>query len=168
MFNYFSLSWIVNIEVARKVISIAFNSRKEKESLSTGDFVKEIAYKRKLLNADDIPEFLKLSAEAGLLVPENDGFKPTFSTSGVIIPLDFSVERDELFKQNIDLPLSERMIEAAIASGKLNKKEINERVNDLQRHLIYVPYEIVLATVILDEGVDISAFIKEIEVQQKR
>jgi len=158
----------VNIEVARKVISIAFNSRKEKESLSTGDFVKEIAYKRKLLNPDDIPEFLKLSADVGLLVQDNDGFKPTFSTSGVIIPLDFSVERDDLFKQNIDLPLSERMIEAAIASGKLNKKEIGERVDDLQRHLIYVPYEIVLATVILDEGIDISSFIKEIEAQQKR
>jgi len=158
----------VNIEVARKVISIAFNSRKEKESLSTGDFVKEIAYKRKLLNPDDIPEFLKLSADVGLLVQDNDGFKPTFSTSGVIIPLDFSVERDDLFKQNIDLPLSERMIEAAIASGKLNKKEIGERVDDLQRHLIYVPYEIVLATVILDEGIDVSSFIKEIEAQQKR
>lgn len=158
----------MNIEVARKVISIAFNSRKEKESLSTGDFVKEIAYKRKLLNPDDIPEFLKLSADVGLLVQDNDGFKPTFSTSGVIIPLDFSVERDDLFKQNIDLPLSERMIEAAIASGKLNKKEIGERVDDLQRHLIYVPYEIVLATVILDEGIDVSSFIKEIEAQQKR
>jgi len=158
----------VNIEVARKVISIAFNSRKEKESLSTGDFVKEIAYKRKLLNPDDIPEFLKLSADVGLLVQDNDGFKPTFSTSGVIIPLDFSVERDDLFKQNIDLPLPERMIEAAIASGKLNKKEIGERVDDLQRHLIYVPYEIVLATVILDEGIDVSSFIKEIEAQQKR
>ncbi len=168
MFNSFSLSWLVNIDVARRVISIAFNTRKDKETLTSGDFVKEIAYKRKLLDPNDIVEFLKLSVESNLLVPVNDGYKPTFSTSGVIIPLDFSVEHDDLFKQNIDLPLAERMMEAVIASGKIHKEEIVSKVSDLQKHLMYVPYEIVLATVVSDEGIDISSFIKEVEALQKR
>ncbi|MGC8506101.1 MAG: DUF2240 family protein [Thermoplasmata archaeon] len=158
----------MNIDVARRIISIAFNTRKDKETLTSGDFVKEIAYKRKLLSPDDVTEFLKLSVESNLLVPVNDGYKPTFSTSGVIIPLDFSVERDDLFKQNVDLPLAERMMEAAIASGKIQKDEIVNRVRDLQKHLMYVPYEIVLATVVSDEGIDISSFIKEVEAQQKK
>ncbi len=158
----------MNIDIARRVISIVFNTRKDKETLTSGDFVKEIAYKRKLLDPNDIVEFLKLSVESNLLVPVNDGYKPTFSTSGVIIPLDFSVEHDDLFKQNIDLPLAERMMEAAIASGKIHKEEIVSKVNDLQKHLMYVPYEIVLATVVSDEGIDISSFIKEVEAQQKR
>lgn len=158
----------MNIDIARRVISIVFNTRKDKETLTSGDFVKEIAYKRKLLDPNDIVEFLKLSVESNLLVPVNDGYKPTFSTSGVIIPLDFSVEHDDLFKQNIDLPLAERMMEAAIASGKIHKEEIVSKVSDLQKHLMYVPYEIVLATVVSDEGIDISSFIKEVEAQQKR
>ena len=158
----------MNIDIARRVISIVFNTRKDKETLTSGDFVKEIAYKRKLLDPNDIVEFLKLSVESNLLVPVNDGYKPTFSTSGVIIPLDFSVEHDDLFKQNIDLPLAERMMEAVIASGKIHKEEIVSKVSDLQKHLMYVPYEIVLATVVSDEGIDISSFIKEVEAQQKR
>ncbi len=158
----------MNIDVARRVISIAFNTRKDKETLTSGDFVKEIAYKRKLLDPNDMVEFLKLSVESNLLVPVNDGYKPTFSTSGVIIPLDFSVEHDDLFKQNIDLPLAERMMEAAIASGKIHKEEIVSKVSDLQKHLMYVPYEIVLATVVSDEGIELSSFIKEVEAQQKR
>ncbi len=158
----------MDVDAARRVLAKCFNSRKDRDSMTRSDLVREIAYKNRMLPETSVDKFLQGCVEAHLLKHEGDLYAPTFSTSGVIIPLDFSVDEESLFQERRDVPLTGRILEKVIASGRITKKALNERVEEIQRYLQYVPYEFVLATVAMEEQVDISEFLEELGQNGKR
>ncbi|MCL4329847.1 MAG: DUF2240 family protein [Candidatus Thermoplasmatota archaeon] len=152
----------MDLETARRIIARCFNARKDREVMTRADIVREVSYKNRLLAENSVDRFLKACLENNLLKDESGSYKPTFSTSGVIIPLDFSVDEDSLFLERKDASLADRIMEKVIASGKISRKVLGERVEEMQKHLQYVPYEFVLATLAVEEQVDISEFIEEL------
>lgn len=152
----------MDIETARRIITRCFNARKDREVMTRADIVREVSYKNRFLTENNVDRFLKACLENNLLKEEGGTYKPTFSTSGVIIPLDFSVNEDSLFLEGRDAPLADRIMEKVVASGKISRKALGEKVEEMQRYLQYVPYEFVLATLAMEEQVDISEFMEEL------
>ena len=87
----------MNKDLGKKLISLVALSRKGKESLELGDFVKELAFKRKLLPAEEIEKFVNKSVENKLLIQEGDKYKSNFVVTEYTIPLDFTVDLQDLY-----------------------------------------------------------------------
>lgn len=152
----------MNRDLARKLIAIVSSSKRGVSEYSSQDFITSLSYKRPIISPESVQKFLGKSVDEGLLVKKNDRYVPNFSTSGIIVPLDFNITDDELFSESTEKPLVDRILEAASASGKLTKKEAISRARDLLNHMKLINFEIALLSVLVDEGLDVSHFIKEI------
>ncbi len=93
---------------------------------------------------------------------KDSAYVPNFSTSGIIVPLDFSVTRDQLFQESGDRPLVDRLLEAISASGKLTKKEAITRAREVLQPMKYISFETALLSVMSDEGIDIKEYLNEV------
>lgn len=158
----------MNKDVSRKLIAIVSTSKKGTTEYTKQDFVNNLSFKRPLLPPDVVEEFLETAVDEGLLVKKNDSYAPNFSTSGIIVPLDFSVTKEELFAESSDRPLVDRLLDAASASGKMTKKEAISKSRAILEHLKFINFEIALMTVLTDEGIDIESFVHEFEKQYSR
>lgn len=152
----------MNKDVARKLIAIVANSRKGSSYFSQQDFITSLSFKKNLLDPDSVKDFLSAAVKDGLLVQKDGTYVPNFSTSGIIVPLDFSVTRDELFRDSGERPLVDRLLEAVSASGKLTKKEAIARARDILQPMKYVNFEIALLAIMADEGMDIQEYLQEL------
>ena len=151
----------MNKDLARKLIAIV--ASKKADGYSKSDFTNILSFKRSLLPPDNIDRFISVSLEDKLIVEKNGKYVPNFSTDGVIVPLDFSVNVDELFSEATEKPLIDRMLEAASASGKMTKKEAIIRAKELLSGMQFIDFETAMITVLSDSGIDVSPFVSEKE-----
>ncbi len=152
----------MNKDLARKLIAIVASEKRSSSQYTKQDFLTILSYKRSLLDPDAVEEFLEKGMDSGLLMKKNDGLSPNFSTSGIVVPLDFTVNREELFSESVDKPLVDRLLDAATASGKLTKKEAMARAKELLKSMTYINFEIALLSVLIDEGIESDHFLKEL------
>jgi hypothetical protein len=149
-------------EAARRLIAIAISSRKDHDSISRQDMIKELSFKRRLLSTESVNRLIEASLKEGL-VQENDGnLKPNFTVSGISVPLDFSVNEKDLFSENSDKPLSERLLDFAVNSGNISKKDAIKIAGDFLKTMKFLDFETALMIVLSDRGIDIRDFAKEI------
>lgn len=153
----------MNKDLARKLVSIVASEKKNTSQFSRQDFVTSLSFKRSLLDPESVDEFLTKSVESGILIMKDGNYSPNFSTSGIVVPLDFSVDRNELFSDSVEKPLVDRLLDAASASGKLTKKEAMARAKDILKNMKYINFEIALLSVLVDEGIDAGSFIEEMK-----
>ncbi|MCL4315221.1 MAG: DUF2240 family protein [Candidatus Thermoplasmatota archaeon] len=151
----------MDIQTARKLIAYAFRQKKDIGDLTVQDFIRELAHKAGFMSEAEVRRFVEESTNERLLTEEDGHYKPTFSTGGIVIPLDFSVKTSDLFATKRDAPLSERMIEAAIASGLLSRNDLLEKSRELQSELRYIDFEVAMAAILNEYCIDVSEFLKE-------
>ncbi|PYB68858.1 DUF2240 domain-containing protein [Thermoplasma sp. Kam2015] len=148
---------------ARKLIAIVSADMKRPASLTIQDFINVISFRRKMLPPDVVRKFVEVATAEGLLAKKGDAYSPNFSTGGVVVPLDFTVDEKTLFSSNADKPIIDRILDAAAASGKMTKKEAITRARSLMENTKYLSFQTVLLSVLVDENIDVSDFIREIE-----
>ncbi len=153
----------MNKDIARKLIAIVASEKKNANKYSRQDFVTVLSYKRSLLEPEVVAQFLDKCVETGILMEKDKFLSPNFSTSGIVVPLDFSVSSEDLFSDSVERPLVDRLLDAASASGKLTKKEAMARAKDLLKNMHYINFEIALLSVLIDEGIESDHFLKEME-----
>ncbi|WMT51099.1 MAG: DUF2240 family protein [Ferroplasma sp.] len=151
----------MNKDMARKLIALV--AMKKAVGYSRSDFINTLSFKRALLPPDVVERFIEASLNEKLIVEKDGKYVPNFSTEGVIVPLDFSVDVDELFSEAAEKPLIDRMLEAASASGKMTKKEAIIKARDLLSGMQFIDFETAMVTVLSDAGIDISSFVAEKE-----
>lgn len=152
----------MNRDLARKIIALAISGRKSAESISAEEMIKEVAFKRHLLSTESVTRLVKESVKDGLLTESGKKLKPAFTVSGIVVPLDFSVDENELFSADSSGPLTDRLLEAATGSGLLTKKEAIKQAGDFLKTMKYLDFETALMAVLLDLGIDVSEYVKEI------
>ena len=155
----------MNKDIARKLIAIVASEKKNVNKYSRQDFVTVLSYKRSLLEPEAVDEFLAKSMESGILIEKENNYSPNFSTSGIVVPLDFAVSKEDLFSDSVERPLGDRLLAAASASGKLTKKEAMARAKELLKNMHYINFEIALLSVIIDEGIEADHFLKEMAAE---
>lgn len=153
----------MNKDIARKLIAIVASEKKNLSQYSKQDFVTTLSFKRSLMDPESVEKFVDKSAESGLLMSKEGSLSPNFSTSGIVVPLDFSVDMDELFSDSVEKPLVDRLLDAASASGKMTKKEAMARAKEILKNMNYLNFEIALLSVIIDEGIEADHFIRELK-----
>jgi hypothetical protein len=158
----------VNKDLSRKLIAIVSASKRSAQGYTEQDFVTNLSFKKNLLDPDTVKEFISAATNEGLLVQREKLYIPNFSTSGVIVPLDFSVTKDELFSESKEAPLVDRILEAVSASGKMTKKDAITRARDVLKAVKYVPFEMALLAIMSDEGLETKSFVAEIEEKWKK
>jgi len=150
-------------DTSRKLIAIAFSNRKGTDHCSKQDFITFLSFKRTLLDPESVERFISGSVKEGLLSEKDGSFYPTFSTAGIIVPLDFTVNVDELFSSSKDRQLVDRLLDAISASGKMTKKEAIAKSREVTANLKLINFDLALMAVMSDEGIDLKPFISEIE-----
>lgn len=158
----------VNKDLSRKLIAIVSSNKRNAQGYTEQDFVTSLSFKKNLLDPDTVKDFISEASKEGLLVKKDNLFLPNFSTSGVIVPLDFSVTRDELFTESKERPLVDRLLEAISASGKMTKKDAIGRAREVMKSVRYVPFETALMSIMSDEGIEIKSFLEEVKEQWKQ
>jgi hypothetical protein len=156
----------LNKDISRKIIAIAYSSKNRESGLTMQEITNAISFKRGLLSPDVLEKFIDMSVKEGLLVQKDKLYLPNFSTSGIIVPLDFSVDTEELFSEYPDRPVVDRMLDAITASGKMTKKDAISISKDLTNSMKYIDFEIALLAVMSDNSIENSSFLKE--VMEKR
>lgn len=155
----------MNKDLGRKLIAIVASSRKGSSAFSQQDFITTLSFKKNLLDPETVKEFLASAVKEGLLVHRDTSYVPNFSTTGIIVPLDFTITREELFQESVERPLVDRLLEAISASGRLTKKEAISRAREILQSVKYINFELALLAVMSDEGIDIKDFLNEIAVR---
>ena len=158
----------MNKDLSRKLIAIVSSSKKSTQGYTEQDFVNSLSFKKNLLDPDTVKEFISQASNEGLLVKREKFYIPNFSTSGVIVPLDFSVAKDELFSESRERPLVDRILEAISASGKMTKKDAITRAREVLKSVKYVPFEIALLSIMSDESIETKQFLEEVEEKWKK
>ena len=164
---YQSFMVIVNKDLSRKLIAIVSSGKKSLQGYSEQDFITSLSFKKNLLDPDTVKEFISLASNEGLLVKREKLYVPNFSTSGVIVPLDFSVTKEELFSDSKERPLVDRLLEAISASGKMTKKDAIARAREVMKSVRYIPFEIALISIMSDEAIETKGFLEEIKQKWK-
>lgn len=136
---------------------------KKVESFGLQDFINVISFRRKLLAPDTVKRFVDEAVKENLLVKKGERFAPNFSTSGIVVPLDFTVSEKDLFSASKDKPLIDRILDAATASGKLTKKEAIAEAHEFMENLKLITFQTALLAIMNEHGIDISDFLREIE-----
>ena len=152
----------MNRDLARKIIALAISGRKSAESISAEEMIKEVAFKRHLLTTESVTRLVKESVKDGLFTASGKKLKPAFTVSGIVVTLDFTVEESELISADSSGPLTDRLLEAATGSGLLTKKEAIKQAGDFLKTMKYLDFETALMAVLLDLGIDVSEYVKEI------
>jgi hypothetical protein len=151
----------MNKDMARKLIALV--AMKKASGYTRSDFINILSFKRALLPPDVVERFIESSLNEKLMVEKEGKYVPNFSTEGVIVPLDFSVDVEELFSEAAEKPLVDRMLEAASASGKMTKKEAIIKARELLSGMQFIDFETAMVTVLSDAGIDVSSFVAEKE-----
>lgn len=153
----------MNKDLSRKLIAIVSSSKKSTQGYTEQDFVNSLSFKKNLLDPDTVKEFIAQASNEGLLVRRDKLYVPNFSTSGVIVPLDFSVTKEDLFSESRERPLVDRILEAVSASGRMTKKDAITRAREVLKSVKYVPFEMALLSIMSDEGLDTKGFLEELK-----
>lgn len=152
----------MNKDIARKLIALVSTGKKGNDPLNVQDFVKELNFRKNLLPAEEAEKFVRKSVEEKLLTQKGETFSPNFSVSGIIVPLDFSVDLGDLYTDR-EKPLVDRMLDAVVASGKLKREEAAKKAKELNEHMEYLDFEIALLAVLQEEGIDTTSFMDEFQ-----
>jgi hypothetical protein len=151
----------MNKDLARKLIAIV--ASKKAKGYSKSDFTNILSFKRSLLPPDNVDRFISVALDEKLIVEKDDKYIPNFSTDGVIVPLDFSVNVDELFSEATEKPLIDRMLETVSASGKMTKKEAIVKAKELLSGMQFIDFETAMITILSNSGIDVTPFVTEKE-----
>ncbi len=151
----------MNKDMARKLIALV--AMKKAPGYTKSDFINILSFKRSLLPPEIVERFIDSAMNEKLIVEKDEKYVPNFSTEGVIVPLDFSIDVEELFSEAAEKPLVDRMLEAASASGKMTKKEAIIKARELLSGMQFIDFETAMITVLSNAGIEISSFVSEKE-----
>ena len=151
----------MNKDMARKLIALV--AMKKAPGYTKSDFINILSFKRSLLPPEIVERFIDSAMNEKLIVAKDEKYVPNFSTEGVIVPLDFSIDVEELFSEAAEKPLVDRMLEAASASGKMTKKEAIIKARELLSGMQFIDFETAMITVLSNAGIEISSFVSEKE-----
>lgn len=144
-------------ELARKLISVVSQEKKNARSISGKDIVNILVYKRKFLKEESSVRFEDECVREGLLSREGDSFLINFNAPAEHVPIDLVIDEEELFQeQTRDASYLDRLLNAVVASGKLTKKEALERSKKQLENLKYVNMTIRLCSLMNDLYIDYS------------
>ncbi len=152
----------MNIDLSKKLITAAFSMKKGAKGLTLQDFISTLSFKKNLLDPETVTEFVKAASNANILVEREDLYIPNFSVSGIIVPLDFSVTREELFSSSVERPVVDRILDSMVISGKFSKKEIIEKAREIMSGSQFMTFEIALLALMSDLGYDTKQFCDEL------
>ncbi len=152
----------MNKDIARKIIALVSSGKKGGAPLSLQDFVKELNFRKNLMTAEEVDRFVQKAVEEKLLTQNGESYNPNFSVSGIIVPLDFSVDLEELHTDR-EKPLVDRMLDAVAASGRLRREDAAKKAKELNEHMQYLDFEVALLAVLQEEGVDVKLFLEELQ-----
>lgn len=152
----------MNRDIARKIIALVSASKKGASSLKFQDFNRELSLKKNLLSNADVEKFVTKAVEERMLIQNGENYTPNFSVTGIIVPLDFVIDNEELYIDR-EKPLVDRMLDAVAASGKLRKEDAAKQAKELNEHMRYLGYELALLAVLQEEGIDITGFLNEMK-----
>lgn len=158
----------MNKDISRKLIAIVAAGKRNAQGYTEQDFVNNLSFKKNLLDPDTVKQFVTEAEKEGLLARKEKLLLPNFSTSGVIVPLDFTVTKEELFSESKERPLVDRLLEAISASGKMTKKDAITKARDVMKSVRYVPFEIALMSIMSDDDIEINGFLDELKEQWKK
>lgn len=150
----------MNKDIARKVIALVSSGKKGNSPLNLQDFVKELNFRKNLISAEEVERFVRKAVEEKLLIQNGDAYTPNFSVTGIIVPLDFSIDVDELHTDR-EKPLVDRMLDAVAASGRMRREDAAKKAKELNEKMEYIDFEIALLAVLQEEGIDISQYFAE-------
>ncbi|MCL4334846.1 MAG: DUF2240 family protein [Candidatus Thermoplasmatota archaeon] len=126
-----------------------------------GDFVKELAFKRKLLPAEEIEKFVNKSVENKLLIQEGDKYKSNFVVTEYTIPLDFTVDLQDLYSDR-ERDFLDRVLETITSKGKIKAEDALKRAKDLTSYLRYIDFNIAILAVATEEGINVKEYLDEV------
>jgi hypothetical protein len=157
----------LNKDLARKVIAIAFSGKKGDSGMSLQEITNVVSFKKGLLSPEEVSRFVEAAVGDGLMVHRENQYLPNFSTSGIVVPLDFSVDVETLLNDSTERPLVDRMLEAITASGRMTKKEAIAKARELTSNLKYLDFELSLLAILSENAIENSQFVKEIMERRK-
>ncbi len=152
----------MNNELSKQLITSAFSAKKGATGLTLQDFINVLSFKKNLLDPETVTEFVKAASNANILVERDNIYTPNFSISGIIVPLDFSVTKEELFSSSTERPVVDQILDSMAINGKLSKKEIIEKARNLMSGSAYMTFEIALLSLMSDQGGDARPFCDEL------
>jgi hypothetical protein len=150
--------------IARKAISIVSLEKRDRANISREDIVNILVFKRKMLKEESANRFIDECVQNGLISPNGKKFQINFNVSGVQIPIDFSFTEEELFEENNEGPsLLDRLLEIAVLSGKMTKKDALTKIKNYLPNLSYVDNNVKLLVMLNDNFLNTKDIRKEIE-----
>lgn len=151
-------------ELARKLISVVSQEKKNARSITGKDVVNILVYKRKFLKEESAQKFEGECVREGLLSIDGDNFLINFNAPAEHVPIDLVIDESELFQeQTKDASYLDRLLNAVVASGKLTKKEALERAKKQLENLKYINMTIKLCSLLNDLYINYGDIKKDME-----
>ncbi len=147
-------------DIAKQLIASVFLARKGRD-ITFQDFVKEISYKQQLLSEEQVKLFVEICMNSGLLSGNGEKISTNFSFTGVEIPLVFTFSPEDVLSSE-GTSLTDRMLIAVDASGKVSREVATEKAREIQDFMKYMTFEIALLAVMREEGIDVTMFLEEL------
>lgn len=150
--------------IARKAISLVSLEKRDRAYITKGDILNILVFKRKMIKEESADRFIEECIQSGLISPNGNKFQINFNVAGVQIPIDFSFTEEELFEENNEEPsLLDRLLEVAVLSGKMTKKNALSNIKDYLKDLTYVDNNVRLLVMLNDNFINTKEIRKEIE-----
>ncbi|MCL4345527.1 MAG: DUF2240 family protein [Candidatus Thermoplasmatota archaeon] len=150
--------------IARKAITIVSLERRDRANISRDDIVNILVFKRKMIREESADKFINECLRDGLISKNGERFQINFNVAGVQIPIDFSFTEEDLFQEGGEEPsLLDRLLEIAVLSGKMTKKDALANMKNYLEGLKYVDNNVKLLTMLNDNFVNTKDIRKEIE-----
>ncbi len=150
--------------IARKAITIVSLEKKDRSYISKSDIINILVFKRKMISEENGDKFINECIKEGLISPAGSKYQINFNVAGVQIPIDFSFTDQDLFQEVVEEPsLLDRLLEIAVLSGKMTKKEALNMMKEYLPGMIYVDNNVRLLTILNDNFINTRTIRKEIE-----
>ncbi|MGP6207438.1 DUF2240 family protein [Cuniculiplasma sp. SKW3] len=150
--------------IARKAISLVSLEKRDRAYISREDILNILVFKRKMIREESAEKFIEECIQNGLISPSGKKFQINFNVAGVQIPIDFSFTEEELFQENNEEPsLLDRLLEIAVLSGKMTKKDALSNIKEYLKDLTYVDNNVRLLVMLNDNFINTREIRKEIE-----
>ncbi|MGP6239946.1 DUF2240 family protein [Cuniculiplasma sp. SKW4] len=150
--------------IARKAISLVSLEKRDRAYISKEDILNILVFKRKMIREESAEKFIEECIQNGLISPNGKKFQINFNVAGVQIPIDFSFTEEELFEENNEEPsLLDRLLEIAVLSGKMTKKDALSNIKEYLKDLTYVDNNVRLLVMLNDNFINTREIRKEIE-----
>jgi hypothetical protein len=136
------------------------------DTLNEGDFVNVLSLKKNWIDPEGAKKLFRVCVDAGVLVEEEGGYKPSFKISGIIIPLDFSVSEEDIKRYSLTKDVFDEILDTIVANG-YDRGEAVMEINGIKNELNYITIEVAALVFCKEKGIDCSKFYRKVEEKIK-